>query len=314
MKNNLLGLLIPFVLIASAQSAYAYSDIYNIEGKENLIIISPHQDDALLTFGGYLQFLKDAGKLDNVRTEINVMVGLSNYSTNWHNVTTEHRVMHISKNRYSEDLDGLSNLFGGWDKFRYKIQGLWDAPLRGYEGRETAGGGSAGTFKDFRQEEISEFNYAVEIIKPMLINDKSLVLVPIANGNHIDHFIMKEAVIKAAYILGDEAKATIIFGQDQPYTGANPSGENEEIDALIKRLPSNAITKNYVTLIKDTNGETSKLRIYKKDYLTQYDEGYLIPLENNIEETLYVWKPSTYKSVKSHIDCGVNQTFCKLAE
>ena len=312
MKKTLLGLLIPFAFISAAQSADA--DIYTTEGKENLIIISPHQDDAILTFGGYIQLLKDTGKLNNIRTEINVMVGLSNYSTNWHNVTTEHRIMNISKNRYSEDLDGLSDLFGGWDKFRYKIQGLWDAPLRGYVGGVTAGGGSSGTFKDFRKEEIAEFNHAVEIIKPMLINEKSLLLVPIANGNHIDHFIMKEAVIKAAYLLGDEAKATIIFGEDQPYTGANPSAENDEINALSKRLPSNAIVKNHISLAKDSNGETSKLRVYKKNYLTQYDEGYLTPLENNTEETLYIWKSETYKSVKSHIDCGAEQTFCQLAK
>lgn len=312
MNRMLFKFILPIMLSLGAQNATA--DIYNLEGKENLIIISPHQDDALLTFGGYLQFLKNAGKLDCVRTEINVMIGLSNYSTNWHNVISEHRIMHISQNRYSEDLTGLSELLGGWDKFRYKIQGLWDAPLRGYEGGVTAGGGSSGTFKDFRLEEIAEFNHAVEIIKPMLINDKSFVLVPIANGNHIDHFIMKEAVIKAAYALGDKAQATIIFGQDQPYTGANPSDKNNEINALIKRLPPNSITKNYVSLAKDSNGETSKLRIYKKDYFTQYDEGYLTPLENNIEEILYIWKPETYKFVQSHADCRDDQIFCQLAQ
>ena len=240
------------------------------------------------------------------------MFGLSNYTTNWHDVHTQARVEGVSMNRVQEDFKALSDIFGGWKKFRFKIGGLWDAPLRDYTGEITAGGGSSGTFKNFRQEEIEAFNKAVEMIKPMLKRENTVLAVPLANGNHIDHFITKEAVIKAAYEVGSDGKATILFGQDQPYTGANPGDENIEINALRRRLPEGAITQSVYPLPIDDKGNTVKLNLYLKRYLTQYDEGYLEPLKNNTRETVYEWNPDTFRQVKSHAECQGD--YCSLAD
>ncbi|MUJ27933.1 hypothetical protein GNP84_06780 [Aliivibrio fischeri] len=276
-----------------------------------VVVISPHQDDALLTFTGYLTASQQTAPL--ARNEINVMFGLSNYSTNWNDVLTQTQVGGISKRRYQEDFDALSELFNGWSNFHYKLQGLWDAPLRLYTGESTAGGGSAGTFANFRDEEIEAFNFAVEAIKPILKRENTTVLVPIANGSHIDHFITREAVIKAAYDLGINAKAQIIFGQDQPYTNANPSDLNVEFDALRARLPSNSfILENFNVPSSDIAGENLKLYLYKKHYLTQYDEGYIEPLTTNLQETVYIWNKATYNEIQTHPDCAGD--YCQLNE
>lgn len=302
--------LLPLVgIISSLLPTSSFAQIPPIETDAQLVVISPHQDDALLTFAGFLS----RAKHENRRIEINVMFGLSNYSTNWNDVLTQSQVSGISKRRFAEDFDGLSELLDGWKGFHYKIQGLWDAPLRLYSGETTAGGGSAGTFADFRPEEIEAFEFAVESIKPILQRDNTEVLVPIANGSHIDHFIAREAVITAAYQLGDRVKASIFFGQDQPYTGANPENENVEIDALKARLPEGSISEIYdsipTVITDDGSTETVKLYLYKKYYLTQYDEGYIEPLTSNTMETSYRWD-SGYEKVTTHPDC--NGDYCLL--
>ncbi|GAD79249.1 PIG-L family deacetylase [Vibrio ezurae] len=278
---------------------------------EQYRIISPHPDDALLVFGGYLSSLN----LNNDSDEriVDVMFSTSNYSTNHLDVLTNKRISTVSHLRYIEDYDALTDLFESWDNFKYRNYGYYDAPLRLYEGDLTAGGGPAGTFKNFRQVEIDTFNMMVHSFESILKNENCTLLVPIANGLHIDHFMTKEAVITAAYRLAEQAKCKIIFGQDQPYTNANPNNTDTEIDALRSRLPANAISEmTYDVPIESGTTENIKLYKFKRYYFTQYDDGYLEPLKSNLTEVVYIWDPSTYGTIKSHADCD-GSDYCRLA-
>lgn len=278
---------------------------------EEYRIVSPHHDDALLVFSGYISSLNLANENDEII--VDVMFGASNYSTNHHDVLTNERVLTITKNRYSEDYDALTDLFTSWDKFKFRSYGYYDAPLRKYAGDQTAGGGPGGTFKNFRQSEIKTFNSMVDNFTTILKSDNCTLLVPIANGTHIDHFMTKEAVITAAYKLGNEAKCKIMFGQDQPYTDANPQESDIEIEALRDRLPLNSISEEFYDIpLEPGTTETIKLNKFKKYYVTQYDQGYIDPLTSNVREVLYVWDPKSYGSIRSHIDCD-GSDYCRLA-
>ncbi|MGF1750061.1 hypothetical protein [Vibrio cionasavignyae] len=278
---------------------------------EEYHFISPHHDDALLVFSGFISSMN----LENDSDErvVSVMFGASNYSTNHHDVLTNKRVLKITQSRYAEDYDALTDLFTSWDKFRFRSYGYYDAPLRMYSGDITAGGGPGGTFRNFRQQEIDTFSMMVDNFTSILVRDNCTALVPIANGTHIDHFITKEALITAAYRLGDQAKCKIMFGQDQPYTNANLDVANVEIDALKARLPANAIEEvTYNIPTEPGTNETIKLNKFKKYYFTQYDDGYLDPLTSNVTETVYVWNTSTYGAVRTHADCD-GSAYCRLA-
>ncbi|CCN80484.1 putative LmbE-like protein [Vibrio nigripulchritudo SFn27] len=282
----------------------------NIQAEEYRII-SPHHDDALLVFSGYISSLNLTNESDE--RIVDVMFGASNYSTNHLDVLTDKRVLTITKARYAEDYDALTDLFTGWDKFRFRSYGYYDAPLRKYVGDVTAGGGPAGTFRNFRQIEIDTFNMMVHNFTSILQRENCTLLVPIANGIHIDHFMTKEAVITAAYKLGKQAKCKIKFGQDQPYTDANPQNVNLEIAALKSRLPDGAITEEvYDIPLEPGTNETIKLNKFKKHYVTQYDTGYIGPLTSNLREVVYVWDPATYGQVKSHRHCD-GSSYCRLA-
>jgi hypothetical protein len=278
---------------------------FNITHK-NLHFFSPHPDDILLTFGGLIHNLSEKGALPQHRSVTEVFFGLSNYTTNHLDVLTNKRVSDVSAQRFTEDFLSHISMFGSWKNFRYQSNGYYDAPLRLYRGSTTAGGGPAGTFLNFRAAEQEAYENIVAQVKPTLKKENCAAFILLANGSHIDHFIVREAVMKAAAELGSEAKCEIFFGEDQPYTGANPSNANDEIDSIKARLPAGSITKYSYWIDKK-----KKIDTFKEYYLSQYDVAYIPPLESSDFEVLYRWDPSTYGALQSHQNCS--NSYCKIA-
>lgn len=273
--------------------------------QEKLYFLSPHPDDILLTFGGLINKLSKEGTLDQKNNVTEVFFSLSNYTTNHLNELTNKRVFDVSTMRNSEDFGAHIKMFGQWDNFRYKTAGFYDAPLRKYEGSVTAGGGPAGTFADFRQDEVAVYERIAADVTPVLQQENCAAFVLLANGSHIDHFIVREAVMKAAHDLGNEAKCQIYFGEDQPYTGANPENAMDEVNSIQARLPANALTSMTFWIDKQ-----HKIEMFKEYYLSQYDTGYIPPLESTDYETIYKWDKSTYSALQPHAKCQA--AFCNL--
>lgn len=272
---------------------------------KHLHFFSPHPDDILLTFGGLIHKLSGQSTLPYRNSVTEVFFGLSNYTTNHLDVLTNKRISDVSTQRFTEDFLSHISMFGSWKHFRYQSNGYYDAPLRLYQGSTTAGGGPAGTFLNFRAAEQAAYEDIVEQVKPTLKKENCAAFVLLANGSHIDHFIVREAVMKAAAELGNKAKCEIYFGEDQPYTGANPSNANDEIDSMKARLPAGAITKFSYWIDKK-----KKIDTFQEYYLSQYDAAYLPPLDSSDFENVYRWDPSTYSALQSHQNCS--GSYCKI--
>lgn len=284
----------------------AVSGMPEIESSK-LVFLSPHPDDILLTFGGFIDNMKKANAMKGKDSVTQVYFSLSNYTTNHLNELTDKRVTDVGNMRHSEDFGAHIDMFEGWQNFRYSPNGFYDAPLRHYEGSKTAGGGPAGSFADFRDSEIEAYNQISEEMKAMLTQEDCSAFALIANGTHIDHFVTREAVLKAMYELGDKATCDVYFGLDQPYTGSNPKMAMVEINKLKERLPKGAITSYTYKIDKD-----KKIADFKHHYLSQYDIGYIAPLENSPTETLFKVDRSAFSKIKAHQEC--KQDFCTLAE
>lgn len=272
--------------------------------EKKLHFFSPHPDDALLTFGGLIQNLANSGELEKRDSVIEVFFSLTNYTANQNNSLENKRIFDISTMRYNEDFGAQFDLFKHWSNFRYKANGFYDGPLRKYQGPATAGGGPGGTFVNFRQDEIDLYNTIKEDVKPALKQDNCAAFVLLANGSHIDHFLVREAIMRAAYELGDQAKCQIYFGEDQPYTGAHPAAENEELNSIRARLPQGALTKVSYWIDKQY-----KIDKFKTHYHSQYEHGYIPPLESSDFENLYKWDKTTYKHLQSHQLCSAS--YCR---
>lgn len=293
------------VLSLAMAPSLATAQSYSTIPEQNLYFLSPHPDDILLTFGGLISKLANEGSIKQKTNVTEVFFSLSNYTTNHLDVLTNKRVLDVTKMRYNEDFSAHTEMFGSWDNFRYKTAGFYDAPLRLYKGSATAGGGPAGSFPDFRQAEIDVYEHIAADVTPVLKQDNCAAFVLLANGSHIDHFTVREAIMKAAHDLGSQAKCQIYFGEDQPYTGTNPDKAMNELDSIKARLPNNAITK-----ISYWFDKQYKLEMFKKYYLSQYDVGYIPPLESADFENIYKWDISTYADLKTHQLCSSD--FCTM--
>ena len=152
----------------------------------------------------------------------------------------------------------------------------------------------------------------------VLLNQKDCVLFsPIAPGNekvmqHPDHFLVREAVVKAAHDLAvshTKDICQIYFGEDQPYTNSSPETSAKAIAKFTKRLG-----------IPDTDKYTypidakAKWNVVGSSYHSQvdlddtYKDGAVIL--NRTTESLYKWNPENYAKVHTDPSCkGLD--FCK---
>ena len=252
---------------------------------QHVYFISSHPDDTTLTFGGFIYgqahtygFLTApmVNKFDGRDVHNKVMMSITSWasldgsSTASDQGTSNAMVTKVTGLRYAEDYSSVTNLFGGWQHVVYSSSGYLDAPLRGYVGPVTAGGGSGGNFAAFHAPEKSTFLRMVEEFKPIVRQEDCTMFVQLANGSHIDHFIVREAAIRAVYELAQtgEAKCQVVFGEDQPYTSANLAQSANDLQHLQARLPVNALEQKDIP-VPQVQGESVKLNFYKTYYPSQ---------------------------------------------
>ena len=292
--------LITALLALTAINVYAL-DSNSIVSKNN-IFLSPHYDDILLTFGGTIH--TNSQSFNNSKVTIYDFFSVSNWTGNDENIQSNQRISKVTAQRNSEDVQVFNQLFNGQLKYRMITMGYLEAPLRNYSGPKTAGGGPGGNFSTFRSDEINLYNNIYQDVKPILKQDNCSVFLLSAIGYHIDHFILREAVIRAAHDLGSEAKCKIYFGEDEPYTGANMDKSNVQINAFKQRLNLTPI---------DIKADAKwKVDMFNNNYYSQYESGYDEGVSNRIKvlnghERLYLWQDYA----RAHTDPSCNQNFCK---
>lgn len=270
---------------------------------KNLLFVSPHCDDILLTFFGLIE--KHDGFADhNIQSLL--IFSLAQWITNDPNnddLSLE-RIHRVTIQRYLEETEAINSLFK--NKARTENYGYADAPIRSYKAPATSAGGPWGNFSTFGKKEIEVYHDLIALFKNKLQIPESALFVLMANGSHIDHFIVREAVITAARNLGDKAKCKIYFGADQPYTGANPEQAVEQMLHLQQRLKLQKISYkiNY----------QHKIDAFASHYPSQFSNEYKTSIENwahfnNDHEDIYLWDPSDYAAAPA--DSTYNASPCK---
>jgi len=91
-------------------------------------------------------------------------------------------------------------------------------------------------------------------------------LLPLGIKEHIDHILVREAVMDARDEMVHHTNATICFGEDQPYSGLANKNDWDKARAFINDLP--------ITEINYRIDAERKSDLLMKHYPSQVEESY----------------------------------------
>ncbi|MFH1761357.1 MAG: hypothetical protein ABIA63_09695 [bacterium] len=201
-------------------------NIENIIPQKNLIILSPHYDDVPLTFGGYLdalsqkKLISDAPEDKSVR--IIMLFSRSNYQARddrGNADTSLARIQHATGIRQIEDLCCLDQIMGRCN-YSYEIKFETECVLRAKgwkEGEEFEF--PQGNKSTYDEDDWNIYKRFRKYSKKWLLKDNTALLLPLGIKEHIDHVLIRDAVLDTMVELGAGMRAALYFGEDQPYTG-----------------------------------------------------------------------------------------------
>jgi hypothetical protein len=245
------------------------TNIAEVLPEKNIIILSPHYDDVPLTFGGYLDALVSNSLIAEKKICIINVFSRSNYQARddeGNRDQSNERIQLATGIRLIEDLDCLDELIGKGN-YSYEIMAESECVLR----QKTWKPGEAfefpqGTKEDFDDEDQKIYDRIRKHAKGWLREEDTAILLPIGIKEHIDHIIVREAIVDTIYELYPEGGASIYFGEDQPYTGLAYSEDRKKADVFIN-------AHSLVPLDYQIN-ENRKVDLVMRFYPTQVEESY----------------------------------------
>lgn len=285
--------------------------------EHNIIILSTHPDDAVLTFGGMIQNnegFQDQNKIITIYEPF----GMTNYTVDggFENYTND-RISDVTSLRLKEDYKAYNRLFNGWGQYAFNGKLYPEMTLRHYlankaldlipQGEEVSV--LQGLNVDVIQYTHEDLVYYDKIYHDLLflLNQKDCAVFAQGGvGNprfipHPDHILLREAVIQAAHDLAQKKPLTeicqIYFGEDQPYTNGDLAGSISNIAAFRKRLGN--IESKYV--IEYKIDKEKKLKLFKDSYKSQNGSSYLFALLKRDDERVYLWPKNRYAKVTTNI-------------
>lgn len=237
--------------------------------EKNIILLSPHYDDVPLTFGGYLNGLSKNGliKIKNIR--IVQIFSRSNYQARdekGNKDTSLQRVQYATGIRLLEDLNCLDDLLGHGN-YNYELkaenecvfrQKAWKAGEK-FEFPQ-------GNRENFDSEDWQIYDNIKKYAYEWLMQQDTALLLPLCVKEHIDHVILREAVLTVREELKNQAKAVIYFGEDQPYTGLATKNDWDKAEEFLQG--------QVVERIDYLIDENRKIDVIWKHYPTQVEESY----------------------------------------
>lgn len=244
-------------------------DIPEVIPEKNLIILSPHYDDVPLTFGGYLDALASNNLVNDKKIRIINIFSRSNYQARDNIGNTDlsnDRIKYATGIRLIEDLDCLDELIGKGN-YSYEILAELECATR----QKTWKPGEAfefpqGTKDDFDAEDWKIYDRIRKYARDWLKERSSAILLPIGIKEHIDHIILREALVETVLEFNSNDVATIYFGEDQPYTGLAYREDMEKAYSFIK-------AHSLLPLDYSIN-ENRKADLVMRHYPTQVEESY----------------------------------------
>ncbi|PCJ60236.1 MAG: hypothetical protein COA79_08680 [Planctomycetota bacterium] len=241
--------------------------IHEVIPQKNILILSPHYDDVVLTFGGYIDSLKKHNNLANKNIRIINIFSRSCYQAHDDIGNQDHslkRVQFATGIRLLEDLNCLDDLLG-FGNYSYEVLGERECVLRAKpwkKGEEFEF--PQGNRETFDEEEWGIFERLKKRSEQWLREDDTAVLIPLGVKEHIDHIILREAVVDAWK--EQKGKSQLYFGEDQPYTGLADSKDWDLINTFLNQFKLQS--KDYEIDID------RKADLVMKHYPSQVEESY----------------------------------------
>lgn len=245
------------------------TNIKDVIKEENIIILSPHYDDVLLTFGGYLDALYHNDLISTKNIRIVSVFSRSTYQAHDdignRDVSLE-RIKYATGIRLLEDLECLDELIGHGN-YTYELLGERECLLRDKNLETTeAFEFPYGTRDEFGDEDWQIYDRIKKYASKLLKLENTAILLPMGVKEHIDHIVLRESVVDAEREIKGKLNAVVYFGEDQPYTGHTSKDEWEKAEAFLK--------KNDVLAIDYQVNILRKTDLLFKHYTSQVEESY----------------------------------------
>ena len=207
--------------------------------ESQIIILCPHYDDVPLTFGGYLGALQAAGLVQTKRIHIVHVFSRSTYQNRdvvGNADKSLKRIQFATGIRLLEDLNYLDAVLGH-GHYTYELLAERECVLRGKgwkpgEKFEFPHGNQ----DSFNHEDWEIYRRLTKNFSTWLAQPDTAVLTLLGVKEHIDHVMVRDALIAARRKLGRQARATIYFGEEEPYTGLADDQDMQLAQKLVRKL------------------------------------------------------------------------------
>jgi len=255
------------------------TSISDIIPEKNIIVLSPHYDDVLFMLGGYILELKKAGLLDTKLFNVKLIFSRSIYQVGEGDANFEaslKRMQYATGIRLLEDQNCNNELFGKF-AYLYELLGEEECVIRGKSWSDVKGEMEFphGMYDDFNEKDTEVFKRMQQRIQDYATLDDTAIIIPMAIKEHIDHFIVREAALRVAKKLGNEAKAKFYFQEDKPYGGIASKTELERIEEFIG---TNQLHEKWYAYEPE-----EIIRLAYKHYVSQVAEIYKTGVRNRAE-------------------------------
>jgi len=253
--------------------------IEEVVPQKNIIILSPHYDDVILTFGGYLDALTSIQAIQTKDIRIIHIFSRSNYQLRDDEGNKDQslkRIQFATGIRLLEDLNCLDDLMGHGN-YTYELLAERECMMRQKSWKD----GEVfefpqGTRESFNVEDWKIFKQIKIQAARWLISEDCAIMLPLGIKEHIDHILLREALMDAIDELARKRKAGIFFGEDQPYAGLADENDWDKAHNFINGLKLEEI--NYQI---DTDRKSDLLM---KHYPSQVEESYREGVVNRAEQ------------------------------
>lgn len=255
--------------------------IFDVVPEPNIIILSPHYDDVPLTFGGYLDSLAVNGFITRKNIRIVNIFSRSNYQARDDQGNSDQsmkRLQYATGIRLIEDLNCLDELIGKGN-YSYEIKAERECVIR----QKAWKPGEAfefphGTRDDFDEEDWQIFERIKKYALQWIEMPDTALLLPLGIKEHIDHIILREALMETILNPDLPTNVTIYFGEDQPYTGLADKRDWAKAQSFIQN-------HSLLPLDYPINAQR-KAEIVREYYPTQVEESYMTGILNRSKQLM----------------------------
>ncbi|SDW17348.1 hypothetical protein [Paenibacillus sp. CF384] len=242
-----------------------------------IIVISPHYDDFLFFLGGYVLELKERGLLHTKHFRIINVFSRSNYLAHTGSGNFDaslDRIKLATGKRLLEDLNCIDELLSPYS-YGYELLAEYECFTRGKALASSEMEFPHGMFEDFDERDQEIYDRMLGRITQLAMLPDTALVFPIAFKEHIDHFIVREAAVRTASELGNEARAAFYFQEDKPYGGIATEEEEARIQAFIgKHNLERRVYRHHPEVV---------VELAFNHYISQVDEVYRLGVLNRAD-------------------------------